>query len=115
MRWGPTTYYRWPFSEHVRALVPLHPLQYTTPAKSTQLGAKAKVDLRLVVYFRVNTSNRETHQNEENVLNSVYSRAARTHKQRRSLRREAWTQAARQWMICGEFGRNAFSKTSLQP
>ena len=72
VRWGPTTYYRWPFSEHVRALVPLHPLQYTTPAKSIQLGAKAKVDLRLVVYFRVNTSNREMHQNEENVLNSVY-------------------------------------------
>ena len=72
VRWGPTTYYRWPFVERFRAIVPLYPLQYTTPANSIQLGTKDKVDFRLMVYFRVHASNREGYQDEENVLNSVY-------------------------------------------
>jgi hypothetical protein len=98
VRWGPTTYYLWPFQEHVQALVPLYPLQYTTPERSFQLGADGKMDLRLMVYYRVNAWNRvtlpkehaeETHtsttqsgqtndpklaarQDEENVLNAVY-------------------------------------------
>lgn len=72
VRWGPTTYYRWPFGEHVRALVPLYPLQYTTPERTIQLGAENKVDLRLMVYYRVDTSKHGANQDEENVLNSVY-------------------------------------------
>ena len=98
VRWGPTTYYRWPFQERIRALVPLYPLQYTTPEKSFQLGADGKMDFRLMVYYRVNAWNRVTitkedsketptpstengqandpkaaaKQDEENVLNAVY-------------------------------------------
>ena len=72
VRWGPTTYYRWPFGENVRALVPLSPLQYITSAKSIQLGADNKVDLRVMVHYSVDISNREMYQDEVNVLNSVY-------------------------------------------
>jgi regulator of protease activity HflC (stomatin/prohibitin superfamily) len=72
VRWGPTTYYCWPFVEHVRARVPLYPLQYTAPAQSIQLGAEDKLDFRVIVYYRVDTSHREMYQDEINVLSSVY-------------------------------------------
>ena len=65
VRWGPTTYYRWPFQERIRALVPLYPLQYTTPEKSFQLGADGKMDFRLMVYYRVNAWNRVTTTEEQ--------------------------------------------------
>jgi hypothetical protein len=65
VRWGPTTYYRWPSQERLRALVPLYPLQYTTPEKSFQLGMDGKMDFRLMVYYRVNAWNRVTIASED--------------------------------------------------
>lgn len=68
VRWGPRSYYRWPSGEHFRALVPLSPLQYTSPSQSIKLRPDKSVTIRLLVYYRINADRG----NEQRVIEAVY-------------------------------------------
>lgn len=66
--WGPGTYYRWPFNEQFRAIVPLAPLRYTSPSRTVKVKPDKSVTIQLQVYYRVEADGG----NEQSVIDSVY-------------------------------------------
>ena len=66
--WGPHTSYRWPFSERFRAIVPLSPLQYTSPSRTVKLNPTKSVTIQLLVQYRVDSDG----WNNSRVIESVY-------------------------------------------
>lgn len=67
---GPKTYYCWPLVERARTLVPLGPLQYTSPKRTIALAADESVEVRVSVYYGVMPA---TQDSGKNVLRSVYN------------------------------------------
>ena len=68
VRWGPRTYYRWPFNEQFCALVALSPLQYTSPPRRIKLKPDKSITIQLLVYYRVDADGR----NDHHVIESMY-------------------------------------------
>ena len=75
--WGADTCYLWPLIERARALVPLGPLQYTSPARTILLSADEAVTVRLFVYYGVMPAGK-LGGNIRDVLNAVYNHYANT-------------------------------------